>query len=302
MQLAQFLAAKFALDERSLDASVRAALVSALDELPARACLDVGAGTGASIERFFDWQVARPWRLTLLERDAGLLAAARERATRLLQARGQTPIETSGSVATDDASVAIDFEHGSIERHAPASRYDAVIAHAVMDLLPLAPTLARFGAWLRAGGLLYASICYDGETVFAPAYDDRAFESELLACYEESMEARRLDGERTGGAYCGRRLLALLPRLGYTIVRAGRSDWHIRPHARRYPDGDGACLGALIDLIVKEGRASGAFAAPRLAHWREDRLRRKANGKLELRVRNCDVLARYVGGNLPDGR
>src|SRR5690606_36682835 len=101
-----------------------------------RACLDVGAGTGASVERFFEWQVARPWRLTLLDGDAGLLAAARTRASRLLRAHGHVAIGTNGSIRTDDGRVAIEFRRGRIERHDPGARYDAIIAHAVMDLLP----------------------------------------------------------------------------------------------------------------------------------------------------------------------
>ena len=45
---ADFLQAKFALDERSLDREVRAAFLDAMHSLPQVHCLDVGAGTGAT--------------------------------------------------------------------------------------------------------------------------------------------------------------------------------------------------------------------------------------------------------------
>ena len=55
---AEYLAAKFALDERSLNRVVREAFWNALRDLPSIACLDVGAGTGATIRRL--WRAARP--------------------------------------------------------------------------------------------------------------------------------------------------------------------------------------------------------------------------------------------------
>jgi hypothetical protein len=213
----------------------------------------------------------------------------------LLEAWGHRPRLTGERIETGDARIELRFAACAIDRHVPARAQDAVIAHAVMDLLPLESTLARFGAWLRPGGYLYAAINYDGETLFAPSYCEPAFESALLACYNDSMEARRVDDRSTGGACCGRRLRALLPRHGFALVCEGRSDWHIHPHGNRYPDGDRACLAALVAFVVKEAQASGRFAAQRIAHWREDRLQRIAGGELELRVRNLDVLARYTG-------
>ena len=43
------------------------------------------------------------------------------------------------------------------------------------------------------------------------------------------MEQRRVDGQATGGAYCGRRLHELLPEYGFDILAHGSSDWNIAP-------------------------------------------------------------------------
>src|SRR5690606_9293640 len=191
------------------------------------------------------------------------------------------------------------FEPCALEAYAPAARFDAVIAHAFLDLVALEPALARIRRWLHRGGCLYAAINYDGETAFDPRPADPGFEAELLAAYNESMEARRVDGSRTGGAYCGRRLHALLPQHGFEIVREGPSDWNIVPQAGRYRDRGASCLASLLALVGEEAARTGRFEAHRLQRWREERTRLLRAGRLALRVRNRDVLARVPGGEAP---
>ncbi|MGH8664472.1 MAG: hypothetical protein ACREUX_09410, partial [Burkholderiales bacterium] len=208
---------------------------------------------------------------------------------------GYRPAWRGERLESKDARCALSFVAGELESYRPQARYDAIVAHAVMDLVPLGSALERFAQWLRPEGYLCATINYDGATELGAPYHDAAFESELTACYNASMEARKTNGEGTGGAHCGERLQALLPRHGFDIVCAGPSDWHIRPSGGRYPDQDEACLSVLIGLIAKEAIAADRFDAAAVARWREDRLHRLQARQLELRVRNCDVLARYSG-------
>ena len=65
---AEYLEAKFALDERSLNREVRAAFVDALRGLPRIECLDVGAGTGATFRRLLQSGLTTPLSLTALDR------------------------------------------------------------------------------------------------------------------------------------------------------------------------------------------------------------------------------------------
>jgi SAM-dependent methyltransferase len=295
MSWADFLAAKYALDERSLNPSVAGAWLRGLQEVPFLECLDVGAGTGATVLRMLEWRNSRPWCLTLLECDRDLIEHARMATLQRLTERGHRPVWRGERLESEDGRFVVRFVAGELESYCPQARFDAIVAHAVMDLVSLDAALARFARWLRPEGYLYAAINYDGATEFGPPYQDAAFESELVACYDASMEARKRNGESTGGARCGERLQALLPRYGFDIVCAGRSDWHIRPTGGRYPDRDEACLTVLIGLIAKEAMAADRFDAGAIARWREDRLRRIETRQLEMRVRNRDVLARSSG-------
>jgi SAM-dependent methyltransferase len=294
MPFADFLAAKYPLDERSLNPSVAVAWVRGLQHMPVLDCLDVGAGTGATVRRMLEWRTSRPWRLTLLECDHDLIENARTAALQRLTERGYRPAWHGERLESRDGRFVVRFVAGQLESYRPQGRFDAIVAHAVMDLLPLGSALERFARWLRPEGYLYATVNYDGATELAPAYRDAMLESELAACYDASMEARKRGGESTGGAHCGERLQALLPRYGFDTVCAGRSDWHIRPIEGRYPDQDEACLAVLIGLIAKEANAADRFDAGAVARWRDDRMRRIETRQLELRVRNRDVLARYT--------
>jgi SAM-dependent methyltransferase len=278
-----YLEAKRALDERSLNPMVRAAFLRSLRDRDEVRCLDIGAGTGATLRRLLAWGVAGRWRVTALDRDGALLDVARSKFQAAL--RGRT-------AHADNAVVEVLFACGEVERHRPREPYDAVFAHAFLDLMPLAQTLAQLHAGLQPGGYLYATLNYDGETLLAPLYADTAFEAALLACYDESMERRRVDGLATGGALCGRRLQALLPQHGFEVLAQGRSDWLLHPIPDAYPDSDGFCLAFLLGLIVKEGLASGRFPPQALERWHRERRQLLHGHRLAARVRHLDFLAR----------
>ena len=279
---ADFLEAKTALDERSLNPPVRAAFLQLLSENAQVRCLDVGTGTGATLRRLLAWEVTGRWQVTALDREGALLDVARARYRAACRARS----------AASGSRMEVVFSCCEFERHRPAERYDAIVAHAFLDLQPLPQSLTRLHDWLLPGAYLYASLNYDGETVLAPPFVDPAFEAALLACYDVSMEQRRVGGLATGGAYCGRRLQALLPRHGFEVLAQGRSDWLLHPIPDAYPDQDGACLEFLLELMLKEGLASGRFDVSMLEHWHRDRLKLLRAHRLAARVRHLDFLAR----------
>jgi SAM-dependent methyltransferase len=283
VSFADYLEAKLALDERSLNPTVRKAFLESLRDRVEVRCLDVGAGTGATLRRLLAWGVSGRWRVTALDRDGALLDLARDKFRAALRAR---------CARADDPVIEALFACGELDRHRPRDRYDVVVAHAFLDLMPLPQTLAHLCACLEPGGFLYATLNYDGETLLAPLYRDTGLEAALLACYDESMEQRRAHGLPTGGALCGRRLQALLPHQGFEVLAQGRSDWLLHPVPGAYPDGDGACLEHLLGLILKEGLASRRFAPQTLERWHRERLQLLHGNRLAARVRHLDFLAR----------
>lgn len=291
---AEYLEAKFAVDERSVNREVRKAFLNALRSLPQIQCLDVGAGTCATFRRLLRSGLQNPLSLTALDRDRGLLDIARQNAEGWLQALGLAPHVEDGSIQTrGDRLAAIRFAAGELKDHRPDRLYNVITAHAFLDLSPLPQVLRQLAGWLQPGGYLYASINYDGDTALMPAYEDAAVEARLLRHYNDTMELRRVDGQATGGAYCGRRLHALLPEHAFDIVARGRSDWNISPFEGEYRDGDAICLKALLELICGEGQRSGLFQADQLERWREDRLGSLQQCRLGLSISHLDLLARY---------
>jgi len=274
-----YLAAKFALDERSLNPEVRGAFLEALRGLAEIRCLDAGAGTGATLRRLLHHGLERPLSVTALDRDPSLLAVAQaENARRPPSSR---PVE-------------IRFVAQELKDHRPAHPYNVIVAHAFLDIVPLGPALRRFAGWLEPGGYLHATLNYDGGTVFTERYEDAAFESRLLDYYNQTMESRLVDGEATGGAWCGRRLLSLLPEFGFVVLAHGASDWDIAPSGGRYCDDDATCLAALLEMICAEGRRSPLFHPRELDRWHAERQSRVAQGTLAMRVHNTDVLAHHA--------
>ena len=291
---AEYLEAKFALDERSLNREVRTAFLDALRGLPRIECLDVGAGTGATFRRLLQSGLTTPLSLTALDRDRGLLDIARQDAEGRLRALGVEPREEDGAIQTQgERLAAMHFAAGELKEHRPGRLYNVITAHAFLDLSPLPQALRQFAAWLQPGGYLYASINYDGDTALTPPYQGSTLEATLLGHYNESMELRRVDGQATGGAYCGRRLQALLPEHAFDIVACGRSDWNIRPFEGEYRDSDAICLKALLEFIGGEGRRSKLFEADQIDRWRDDRLRSLQQRRLGMRISHLDLLARY---------
>lgn len=293
VSFAEYLDAKFDLDQRSLNREVGEAFRQALLALPEVECLDVGAGIGATARRLLQHGLAVPLSLTALDRDRVLLDIAREDAAVRLRERGGQPEIEAGWIRDAGSKTELRFVAGELKDYRVDRPCNLIVAHAFLDLVPLPETLRSFTAWLQPGGYLYACINYDGETTLLPTYDDAAFEAALLAHYDDTMESRRVDGLPTGGAHCGRRLHRLLPQSGFEILACGSSDWDITPSFGAYRGGDAVCLQVLLDAIGAEAEGRGLFDPGRLERWRDDRLRLLRQRRLGIIVHQLDLLARY---------
>jgi hypothetical protein len=164
-------------------------------------------------------------------------------------------------------------------------------AHAFLDLLPLPRALRVMRELLVPGGLLYATLNYDGSTVLLPEDRDPGFERDLLRAYDRSMEGRCVDGEPSGGAFSGRRLRAELERGGFRLLGEGRSDWNVPPAGGPHEAGTACFLGALLGLIAAEGLRAPGLDSGALRAWYGRRTADLAGGCLGLAARNLDLLA-----------
>lgn len=292
--LRDYLDVKFALDERSLNPAVRTAFLASLRDRPSLAVLDLGTGSGASIWRLLNADLAADLDITAVDKDADLLDLAFKRTVVLLGAREFKVSSAPGAIQArrGKRGINISFVTADLKDFGPEGpgRYDAVIAHAVMDLLPMAPMAKRIAGWLRPRGVFYASLNYDGGTTLFPMYPDRELEGRILAVYDASME-RQLDGQACGGACSGRRLHAALRELEFEVLAYGSSDWSLTPFHGRYRDRDDICLAALLEMIRDEAEKSGQVAAEALDTWYRRRTRQIETGELGLISHQIDLLA-----------
>lgn len=322
---ADFLDAKFELDERSLARDVQDACFASLASRTPLRCLDVGTGTGAMVRRVLDAaNDTASIDIVALDRDASLLVRARGNLRAHLSRRGFVALDDADDTPeadvvnradgarpadpTDRADdrdlhaspvhmhdrrrrIRVRFACSDIARFepAPGERYDLVTAHAFMDLVPMRPLLEGFARWLAPGGLFYASMNYDGETTLLPVYADAAWEARLLLRYDASMEERRVDGAPIGGAHSGRRLHAMLPDAGFEILACASSDWNALPHRGCLRDRDALVVSVLLEAIRRENEAH--CDARRLAAWWSDRRARLEAGSLGAIVHQIDLLA-----------
>ncbi len=301
IDFADYLEAKFALDERSLNPDVRQACLDRIgSERHVLRWLDVGTGTGATVRRLLGSSLWPALTITALDRDAELLAAASVTLEAQLETQGHSTLVHSAGIDAQRAgqSISIVFQCRSLFDFEPAKPacYDLITANAFMDVVPMAAALSRFSRWLAPGGVLYATLNYDGDTAIFPVYRDEAFETALLAEYAASMERRRVLGEPTGGAHSGRRLHSLLSKMGFEVVAYGSSDWDITPREGRYRDRDADVLGTLLSYIRNEGEQQPAIERADLADWYAERRARIENRELGMIVHQLDVVATRGAG------
>src|ERR1700741_4970664 len=135
VSFADYLEAKFDLDERSLNAEVRRTYLEALHALPQIECLDVGAGTGSTVRRLLASGLKVPLSVTALDRDSGLLDIARRDTNGWLCALGLEPRMQDGTIQTGGESLmAVRFAGGELKDYQPDRLYNVITAHAFLDI------------------------------------------------------------------------------------------------------------------------------------------------------------------------
>ncbi|HXV60639.1 MAG TPA: class I SAM-dependent methyltransferase [Vicinamibacteria bacterium] len=260
----RYLEAKRGVDDRALDRRVWERLEAEL-RAPGRPEIDIadiGAGTGTGLYRMVAWGLLRGFervRYTAVEPDSELRERIRDNGYEL-------PIEMTFVGSELDELTGLD------------RRFDLVVAHALLDLLPLEPTVDKLLAIGRRGGLLYCPITFDGETLLEPEVEaDEA----ILETYHATMARKG----RTG-----RLLFHALTSRGARVLEIGSSDWIVHPRDGRYPGDEQFFLQFLVDLIVEAVRDH--IDEPVVNAWRKQRHRQILEANLVLVAHQMDVLAK----------
>lgn len=294
-RLISYLAAKKAVDDRSLSQHVWQTTWGALPEGRVRV-LEIGCGIGTMLERILESGVVKHGQYLGLDLQAELLGEAQRRLlnwandhSMVISSDGdgyllsQADFELSVSWQTADAT---DLSAGEI-----STVHDLLIASAFLDLVDLETTIPSLLEHVRPGGLFYFPITFDGLTCLLPQRD-ATLEAEIERLYHRTMDSRRVAGKPSGSSRAGRDLLAYLVSSGHEILAAGPSDWLIMSEHGSYSEETRFFLSYILDTIA--GALSGEATLPEstVRAWLNEKRELLAQGKLIYLTHQIDVCGR----------
>ena len=172
----------------------------------------------------------------------------------------------------------------------PPGPFDAVLAHAFLDLVDLERALPRLLGRLPPGGIFYAALTFDGLTAFLPEFD-RDLDDAIIDAYHGTMDDRREGGLPSGDSRTGRRLLIELPRHGAHVLAAGSSDWVVFPGEGGYREGEAMFLRAILDMVESALRPAPPRGSGAFEDWLSARRRQLDEGRLVFIAHQLDVLS-----------
>lgn len=286
-----YLLSKQTVDDRALNRTVYAALQAALPDRPLRV-LEVGAGIASMPVRLLRWGLfhrgeyvavdempenldfARSW---LPQQAAGLgLRAA-------WQADGGLRLSGRGRDLRLELRAGDLFEY---LQSGPAP-FDLLIAHAVLDLLPLPDSLPRLFAGLKPGGLAWLTVNFDGVTIFEPVLDPH-LDERIERLYHRTMD------ERPGGgdSRTGRHLFGHLRSAGVRLLAAGASDWVVYPVDGAYPAEEAYFLNFILSFFESSLAGHPGLDSSELAGWLAARQAQVERAELVFIAHQMDFLMR----------
>lgn len=284
----RYLDAKASVDERARNRRVWERFIHEISacDAPIR-ILEVGGGVGTTVQRIVESLGARGGKptvhYTFVDREPKNVAAARKRLTKWLDQR-------------EGGAVSIDFVTEDLFSfaHASSATYDAIVAQAVLDLLPVAKVLRTLRPLLADDGLWYLPIHFDGVTAFEPPVDPD-LDAKIERLYHASMIPDGKDG--VDGPYTGRRLMSRLREAGGRLLEAGSSDWVVHGTKDGYPQEEEYFLHHVLHFVEQELSGHPALSSDDFAGWIRDRRRQVERGELIYIAHQLDVLARQEDGS-----
>jgi len=279
----RYLEAKQSVDDRALNRDVADAVKRfVLSFQGGLRVLEVGAGHGAMVERFAREGLIPQASYTAIDPAAKSIAEARRR------------FQSDPRIGKLELTVADLYEFQS----RTSETWDLVVAHAVLDLLDLDRAIPVLRTLSSDTGGFYFTINFDGESAFEPVVDP-VLDAEILALYHETMDARVVDGERSGHSRTGRHLFSALSLSGATIERAGSSDWVVWPRDGTYPGDEAYFLHFIVSTVDEALRDSSRIEGRALRRWVDRRHAQIDRGELVYLAHQLDFFGRWTKAPMP---
>jgi len=299
---ARYLQAKKSVDDRALNRLVWQTLAKSLPQQtpgsPLRV-LEVGAGIGTMLERMLSWKLLKKASYTGIDVHAGLIRTAQERLPAWAAGLGyrisRTP--TGLRLADSEREVTVTLQAADVFDVAasPANRavFDVLVAHAFLDLVDLPSSLPALFNLLRAGGLFYFTINFDGLTVLEPEIDPE-LDALVLSLYHRTMDERLEQGRPSGDSRTGRHLFSHLEKAGAMILDAGASDWVVFARTGAYPEDEAYFLHHLLHTIQEALADCPELDYSRLKGWIDLRHAQVERGELVCLAHQLDFVGQVL--------
>jgi SAM-dependent methyltransferase len=239
--------------------------------------IDLGAGTGSAL-RLIAATIGGPQHWTLLDHDAGLLAAAGEE-SRNSGYRSERA-QAGWRLRRRDATLTLRPLRTDLSRIHPMAlaRADGVLAFALIDLVSRSWIDRLVAALARRKRPILAALGVDGRISWTPPdADDLA----VARAFRRHQGIDKGFGRALGpdaAAYLQHRLAGV----GFR-AEARRSDWVV-------PSSASAMLVKLLDGMASAAAQSMPETAPMLGRWRQARHAAIEAGQLSVRIGHLDVL------------
>ncbi len=306
----RYLLAKQTVDDRALNKDVVNLLRQKLSQHPRKKpfrIIEIGAGIGTMVARLVRWGLLPPQvEYIFVEPQAAYLEYAKSWLSNWGIEHGWNssfPSENELLMMSLTESVRCSFICANLYDYAKniPSQADLVIAHAVLDLMPMPESLYQILDLIHPGGLAWLTLNFDGATIFQPELklSDLQIERNSLPLpldaylenlYHETMHSRPEGGD----SQTGRHLLHYLlqAQRDVEILATGASDWIVYPQNHAYSPEEAFFLDCILNFFEESLHEYPGLEPSLLDAWLKKRREQIKTGELIYIAHQLDVLLR----------
>lgn len=291
-----YLLAKQSVDDRALNRAVLADLQAALATWPTGPALhvvEVGAGIGTMLARLLRWGILPPQvEYTLVDEMQENIDFAHQWLAEWGAHNGFQVESSPGGLRFSGSKSVLHIRFFKMDVFdfigtQAESRYDLLVAHAFLDLLPMPESLLSLFRLLKPEGLAWLTVNFDGVTSLEPVLDP-ALDALIERLYHQSMDSRPSGGD----SHSGRHLFGHIEQTGAEIVSAGASDWVVYPLKGQYPAEEAYFLRFILHFFETSLGGHPQLDAGQFANWLARRREQIEQAKLVYIAHQMDFLAR----------
>jgi SAM-dependent methyltransferase len=291
--LVEFLAAKKSVDDRALNKNVWNAMIQNLAQIRHPQIIEIGSGTGTMLTRLLDTVPPNFTTYTAIDREQLLINESRKNLGKW--ASVNNAVYRDNILTLESGKILVDFVTEDIDtflkKKGDRKGYDLLIANAFLDLVDIPGILPRLFGILKAGGMFYFSINYDGRTDIEPVIDPE-LDLKIIELYHKTMDQRIINGVTCCSRHSGLLLSREIVKNKGILLEVGGSDWCVFPSENKYRLEEGYFLHYIINTIKNALCNEPSLSAKVLDEWINKRHKQVDRGELAFIAHQLDFFGK----------